>query len=96
LVTAREGWLATIYAALYPQRINTLTLAGAPIDFHAGEPVVHEVLRHLAPGGDLRFYEALVAADGGVLKGEHMVSGFIMIQPGRRDLATARVAVAPE
>jgi poly(3-hydroxybutyrate) depolymerase len=76
------GWLATIYAALYPERINTLTLAGAPIDFHAGEPVVHEVLRHLAPGGDLRFYEALVAADGGVLKGEHMISGFIMIQPG--------------
>ena len=40
------GWLATIYAALYPERVNTLTLAGAPIDFHAGEPVVHEVLRH--------------------------------------------------
>src|SRR5450755_3411969 len=66
------GWLATIYAALYPEKINTLTLAGAPIDFHAGEPVVHEVLRRLAPGGDLRFYEALVRADGGVLKGEHM------------------------
>jgi poly(3-hydroxyalkanoate) synthetase len=75
------GWLATIYAALFPERVNTLTLAGAPIDFHAGEPVVHEVLRHCAPGGDLRFYEALVAADGGVLKGEHMVAGFIMIQP---------------
>jgi pimeloyl-ACP methyl ester carboxylesterase len=66
------GWLATIYAALYPEHINTLTLAGALIDFHAGEPVVHEVLRRLAPGGDLRFYEALVKADGGVLKGEHM------------------------
>jgi poly(3-hydroxyalkanoate) synthetase len=75
------GWLATIYAALHPERINTLTLAGAPIDFHAGEPVIHEVLRHLAPGGDLRFYEALVAIDGGVLKGEHMLAGFIMIQP---------------
>jgi poly(3-hydroxybutyrate) depolymerase len=75
------GWLATIYAALSPENINTLTLAGAPIDFHAGEPVVHEVLRHLAPGGDLRFYEALVKADGGVLKGEHMVSGFVLIEP---------------
>jgi poly(3-hydroxyalkanoate) synthetase len=75
------GWLATIYAALYPERVNTLTIAGAPIDFHAGEPIVHEVLRHLAPGGDLRYYESLVAADGGVLKGEHMVAGFIMIQP---------------
>jgi poly(3-hydroxyalkanoate) synthetase len=76
------GWLATIYAALRPERINTLTIAGAPIDFHAGEPVVHEVLSLLAPGGDLAFYEALVRADGGVLKGEHMVAGFILIQPG--------------
>ncbi len=76
------GWLATVYAALAPERINTLTIAGAPIDFHAGEPVIHEVLSWLAPGGDLSFYEALVASGGGVLKGNHMLSGFIMIQPG--------------
>jgi poly(3-hydroxybutyrate) depolymerase len=76
------GWLATIYAALEPQRINTLTIAGAPIDFHAGDPVIGEVIRWLAPNGDLRFYEALVASGGGVLKGRHMLSGFIMIQPG--------------
>jgi poly(3-hydroxyalkanoate) synthetase len=76
------GWLATIYAALRPERVNTLTLAGAPIDFHAGEPVIHEVLQRLAPDGNLAFYEALVAADGGVFKGEHMLSGFIFIQPG--------------
>jgi poly(3-hydroxyalkanoate) synthetase len=76
------GWLATIYAALNPERVNTLTLAGAPIDFHAGEPVIHEALRRLTPGGDLHFYEALVAAGGGVLKGDHMLSGFISINPG--------------
>jgi poly(3-hydroxybutyrate) depolymerase len=76
------GWLATIYAALAPERVNTLTIAGAPIDFHAGEPVIHEVVRHLAPGGNLRLYEELVAADGGVLRGEHMLAGFIMLQPG--------------
>lgn len=75
------GWLATIYAASHPERVNTLTIAGAPIDFHAGEPVIHEVLRCLAPDGDLRFYRALVAAGHGVLKGEHMLGGFIMIQP---------------
>jgi poly(3-hydroxyalkanoate) synthetase len=75
------GWLATIYAALYPERVNTLTLAGAPIDFHAGEPVIHEVLGRLAPAGDMGFYEALVAAGGGVLKGEQMLAGFIMIKP---------------
>jgi pimeloyl-ACP methyl ester carboxylesterase len=32
------GWLATIYAALAPENVNTLTIAGAPIDFHAGDP----------------------------------------------------------
>ena len=76
------GWLATLYAALSPECVNTLTIAGAPIDFHAGEPVIHEVLRHLAPDGDLRFYEQLVASGGGVLKGEHMLTGFILIKPG--------------
>jgi poly(3-hydroxyalkanoate) synthetase len=76
------GWLATIYAALYPERVNTLTIAGAPIDFHAGEPVIHEVIRRIAPNGDLRFYEGLVATGGGVLEGRHMLSGFILIQPG--------------
>ncbi len=76
------GWLATIYASLCPERINTLTIAGAPIDFHAGEPVIHEVMRRVGPHGDLRFYEALVASGGGILRGQHMLTGFIMIQPG--------------
>jgi poly(3-hydroxybutyrate) depolymerase len=75
------GWLATIFAALRPERVNTLTIAGAPIDFHAGEPVIHAALRSLAPGGDLRFYRGLVAAGGGVLSGEHMLAGFIAIKP---------------
>jgi poly(3-hydroxybutyrate) depolymerase len=75
------GWLATIYAALHPERVNTLTIAGAPIDFHAGGPVIHEVMRRVAPNGDLHFYEALVAMGGGVLPGRHMLAGFIMIQP---------------
>jgi poly(3-hydroxyalkanoate) synthetase len=75
------GWLATIYAALRPERINTLTIAGAPIDFHAGEPVIHAAVKHFAPTGDLGFYRSLVAAGGGVLKGTHMLGGFILIKP---------------
>jgi poly(3-hydroxybutyrate) depolymerase len=75
------GWLATIYAALRPERVNTLTIAGAPINFHAGEPVIHAALRSLAPGGNLSFYRRLVDAGGGVLLGEHMLAGFIAIQP---------------
>jgi hypothetical protein len=68
--------------ALRLERANTLTLAGAPIDFDAGEPVIHEVLRRLSPGGDLRFYEALVAVDGGALRVEHMLVRYIVIKPG--------------
>jgi poly(3-hydroxyalkanoate) synthetase len=75
------GWLAAIYAALRPDRVNTLTIAGAPIDFHCGEPVIHAALKSLAPGGSLAFYRGLVAAGGGVLDGEHMLAGFIAIQP---------------
>jgi poly(3-hydroxyalkanoate) synthetase len=75
------GWLATIYAALHPERVNTLTIAGAPIDFHCGEPVIHAALQAFAPNGNLTFYRALVAAGGGVLTGEHMLAGFILIQP---------------
>jgi poly(3-hydroxybutyrate) depolymerase len=75
------GWLATIYAALHPEQINTLTIAGAPIDFHCGEPVIHAAMQSFAPGGDLAFYRGLVAAGGGMLSGEAMLSGFIAIQP---------------
>src|SRR6188472_2534457 len=42
------GWLATIYAALRPERVNTLTIAGAPIDFHAGDAVIRESVEALA------------------------------------------------
>ncbi len=75
------GWLATIYAALHPERINTLTIAGAPIDFHCGEPVIHAALKALAPNGNLAFYRSLVAAGGGMLSGEAMLAGFILIKP---------------
>ncbi|MBA2638258.1 MAG: alpha/beta fold hydrolase [Solirubrobacterales bacterium] len=75
------GWLAVIYAALYPEDVNTLTVAGAPIDFHAGEALIHAYVDTLSPGTDLRFYEAVVAMGDGVLKGEFMLKGFIGMSP---------------
>jgi poly(3-hydroxyalkanoate) synthetase len=74
------GWLAAIYAALHPEHVNTLTLAGAPIDFHTGEPVIHDWVRALGTD-DLAFYRWVVEQGGGVLKGEHMLNGFILIKP---------------
>jgi poly(3-hydroxyalkanoate) synthetase len=74
------GWLATIYAALHPERINTLTIAGAPIDFHAGDAVIRDSVKALADD-DLSFFKALVATGDGVLKGEYLLGGFIVIKP---------------
>src|SRR4029077_10417542 len=68
------GWLATIYAALAPERVNTLTIAGAPIDFHAGDAVIHESVAALSDD-DLSFYRAMVALGDGVLKGEFLLGG---------------------
>ncbi len=75
------GWLATIYAALRPDVVNTLTIAGAPIDFHAGEPIIHGWVDALSRGIDMAFYEGVVAMGGGVLKGESMLNGFILMKP---------------
>jgi poly(3-hydroxyalkanoate) synthetase len=75
------GWLAAIYAGLRPEDVHTLTVAGAPIDFHAGNPVIGDWVKALGGAGDLSFYERVVASGGGVLKGEFMLNGFIGIQP---------------
>jgi poly(3-hydroxybutyrate) depolymerase len=71
------GWLATIYAALHPEQINTLTIAGAPIDFHCGEPLIHAWVEAMK----LDFYRGLVASGGGVLRGKYMLAGFVALEP---------------
>jgi poly(3-hydroxyalkanoate) synthetase len=75
------GWLAAIYAALHPHDVNTLTLAGAPIDFHAGGAAiaVHTELTTQMFG--LAPYRALVAANGGTMPGTGVLAGFIIMKP---------------
>jgi poly(3-hydroxybutyrate) depolymerase len=75
------GWLAVIYAALYPDTVHTLTIAGAPVDFRSGEPLIADWMRLLSPSGDLHFYRSLVAANGGVMPGDYMLAGFVAMQP---------------
>ncbi len=71
------GWLAVIYAALHPEQINTLTIAGAPIDYHAGEPLIHDFVKVLPDA----FYRTAVKMGGGVLRGQFMLAGFMMMKP---------------
>jgi poly(3-hydroxyalkanoate) synthetase len=75
------GWLAVIWAALNPERVHTLTIAGAPIDYHCGEPMLHDWVRALAPDGGIETYRGIVDRAGGVLPGESMLAGFIALKP---------------
>ncbi|MFC9787577.1 alpha/beta fold hydrolase [Rhodococcus sp. NPDC127528] len=43
---SQGGWLATVYAALHPAQVHTLTVAAAPIDFALGIPGTRNM-----PGG---------------------------------------------
>lgn len=85
------GWLATIFAALHPDRVNTLAIAGAPIDFHAGEPLIHEWLSVLAPEGDMSYFRSAVAANDGVLPGRFLLDGFKALQPDQEFARTLQL-----
>ena len=75
------GWLAAIYAALHPQRVHTLTLAGAPIDFHAGESMIAASTTLLTRSLGMAPYRALVALNGGNMSGRAVLTNFIAMQP---------------
>jgi poly(3-hydroxybutyrate) depolymerase len=66
------GWLCAMYAARFPDKVNTLIIAGSPIDTDAGEGTIKEY-SHKLP---MEFYEKLVKVGGGFLKGEVMLAGF--------------------
>jgi poly(3-hydroxyalkanoate) synthetase len=75
------GWLAAIYAALHPERVHTLTLAGAPIDFHGGESVIAASTKVLTAALGMAPYRTLVALNGGNMSGRAVLSNFILMQP---------------
>jgi poly(3-hydroxyalkanoate) synthetase len=75
------GWLAAIYAALHPERVHTLTLAGAPIDFHAGESLIAASTSFLTGAMGMAPYRMLVALNGGNMSGRAVLANFILMQP---------------
>lgn len=71
------GWFASLYAARFPQNVQSLTVAGAPIDTQAGEGAIKHYVNTLP----FSFYEELVAKGGGLLRGEYMLQGFKNMHP---------------
>lgn len=71
------GWMSAMYAARYPQKVASLVLAGSPIDTQAGEGPLKRMVNELPPG----FYEEMVAAGGGLMRGRFMLEGWKSMHP---------------
>ena len=75
------GWEAALWAAMHPERVNTLIVAGAPIDTSAGNGLTKKLMPILIPRGNMALYKAMVAANGGIVPGINLVMGFIAMHP---------------
>jgi len=62
------GWLALIYAALFPRKVRKLALAGAPIDICAGKSRLSELARN-TPGS---IFKELVELGNGRILGDRL------------------------
>src|ERR1039458_10237580 len=63
------GWEAALWAAMHPERVNTLIVAGAPIDTSAGNGPAKKLMPILIPHGNIALYKAMVKAFGGIVPG---------------------------
>jgi len=71
------GWMSAMYAARFPDKVRSLVFAGSPIDTDAGDGPIKR-LAHSLP---LSFYEEMVAAGGGVMRGQMMLAGWKNMNP---------------
>jgi polyhydroxyalkanoate depolymerase len=73
------GWVSAMVAARFPDKVNSLVLAGSPIDTDAGNGPVKRMV-HESP---ISFYEELVALGGGLMKGKFMLQGWKNMHPAQ-------------
>jgi polyhydroxyalkanoate depolymerase len=71
------GWMSTMYAARFPHKVRSLVLAGAPIDTDSGDGSIKRLARTLP----LSFFEGMVAAGGGRMRGQMMLAGWKSMNP---------------
>lgn len=79
------GWESAIVAAIAPDKIASLTLAGAAIDFRAGDGAITRLVDQVPPA----MYRGLVASGGGVMRGELLRAGFDQLQLVQRTVVDA-------
>jgi len=71
------GWMSAMAAARFPGKVNTLVLAGSPIDADAGDGPIKR-MAHETP---MSFYEDLVELGGGLMRGKFMLEGWKNMHP---------------
>ena len=73
------GWVSAMIAARFPNKVNALVLAGAPIDTDAGNGPIKRMV-HESPTS---FYQELVNLGGGLMKGKFMLQGWKNMHPAQ-------------
>ncbi len=71
------GWVSAMIAARFPDKVNSLVLAGAPIDTDAGDGPI----KRMAKASPMSFYQELVGLGGGLMKGKYMLQGWKNMHP---------------
>lgn len=66
------GWLASLYAALFPEKVSALMLGAAPIDFTAGGGKLQDMVQNIP----LWQYKMMVYQGGGVIPGKTLLAGW--------------------
>lgn len=89
------GWEASIWAALNPERVNTLILAGAPIDTSVDiNPGLLPLIRWFQAAGETATaatLRAVLAFEGGVHRGLSQIGFFVMMHPATHQSAHLRL-----
>ena len=73
------GWVSAMIAARFPDKVNSLVLAGAPIDTDAGNGPIKRMVQE----SPVSFYQELVGLGGGLMKGKFMLQGWKNMHPGQ-------------
>lgn len=71
------GWVSAMVTSRFPEKVNSLVLAGSPIDTDAGNGPIKRMV-HESP---MSFYEELVELGGGLMKGKFMLQGWKNMHP---------------
>lgn len=71
------GWLSTMLAARFPEKVSSLVLAGSPIDTHAGNGPVTKMGKRTP----MSYYRSLVALGRGRMRGRFMLAAWKNMHP---------------